>query len=210
MDHRVVVVELVGGSDGPALTLARDTLAAGKALVTADEMAAKVGVKSKAKPAAKAARKADYEAKTERMRVEEAAVARAAKDAELAAKGLFDKEYVTNKFDVKEDKFYTGKAGVIGKELTNSKPIKVQAKVVRSIRPGSGAGAGDSEVGVALVNAAGDEFRTGFGKTARDGMHLMRSHAKKAQVEPRGRGEMNAHALAIAEARRETSRRPRS
>ncbi len=33
--------------------------------------------------------------------------------AELAAKGLFDKEYVTNKFDVKEDKFYTGKAGVI-------------------------------------------------------------------------------------------------
>ncbi|MEQ1768310.1 MAG: extracellular solute-binding protein [Devosia sp.] len=33
--------------------------------------------------------------------------------ADLAAKGLFDKEYVTNKFDVKEDKFYTGKAGVI-------------------------------------------------------------------------------------------------
>jgi large subunit ribosomal protein L21 len=38
------------------------------------------------KSAAKAARKADDEAKTERMRVEEAAVARAAKDAELAAK----------------------------------------------------------------------------------------------------------------------------
>ena len=33
--------------------------------------------------------------------------------ADLAAKGLFDKEYVTNKYDVKEDKFYTGKAGVI-------------------------------------------------------------------------------------------------
>jgi putative aldouronate transport system substrate-binding protein len=31
----------------------------------------------------------------------------------LASKGLFDKEYVTNTFDVKEDKFYTGKAGVI-------------------------------------------------------------------------------------------------
>src|SRR4029077_8602093 len=38
------------------------------------------------KSAAKAARKADDEAKTERMRVEGAAVARAAKDAELAAK----------------------------------------------------------------------------------------------------------------------------
>ena len=32
-----VVVELVGGSDGPALTLARNTLAAGKALVTANK-----------------------------------------------------------------------------------------------------------------------------------------------------------------------------
>ena len=31
----------------------------------------------------------------------------------LASEGLFDKEYVTNTFDVKEDKFYTGKAGVI-------------------------------------------------------------------------------------------------
>ncbi len=31
----------------------------------------------------------------------------------LAADGLFDKEYVTNTFDVKEDKFYTGRAGVI-------------------------------------------------------------------------------------------------
>ena len=33
--------------------------------------------------------------------------------ARLAEKGLFDKEYVTNTFDVKEDKFYTGRAGVI-------------------------------------------------------------------------------------------------
>lgn len=31
----------------------------------------------------------------------------------LAAKDLFDKEFVTNTWDVKEDKFYTGKAGVI-------------------------------------------------------------------------------------------------
>jgi putative aldouronate transport system substrate-binding protein len=33
--------------------------------------------------------------------------------AKLAAEGLLDKEFVTNTFDVKEDKFYTGKAGVI-------------------------------------------------------------------------------------------------
>jgi putative aldouronate transport system substrate-binding protein len=33
--------------------------------------------------------------------------------AKLAAEGLFDKEYITNTFDVKEDKFYTGRAGVI-------------------------------------------------------------------------------------------------
>lgn len=33
--------------------------------------------------------------------------------AKLAAEGMFDKEYVTNTFDVKEDKFYTGRAGVI-------------------------------------------------------------------------------------------------
>ncbi len=33
--------------------------------------------------------------------------------AKLAAEGLFDKEYVTNTFDVKEDKFYSGRAGVI-------------------------------------------------------------------------------------------------
>ncbi|MEN9932989.1 MAG: hypothetical protein RIS17_1562, partial [Pseudomonadota bacterium] len=32
-----VVVELIGGSDGPALTLARRTLAAGKPLVTANK-----------------------------------------------------------------------------------------------------------------------------------------------------------------------------
>ena len=46
-------------------------------------------------------------------RVTDAEKAKLTYYAELAAKGLFDKEYVTNKFDVKEDKFYTGKAGVI-------------------------------------------------------------------------------------------------
>jgi putative aldouronate transport system substrate-binding protein len=46
-------------------------------------------------------------------RVTEQEKAKIAYYADLAAKGLFDKEYVTNKFDVKEDKFYTGKAGVI-------------------------------------------------------------------------------------------------
>ena len=33
--------------------------------------------------------------------------------ARLASKDLFDKEFVTNTWDVKEDKFYSGKAGVI-------------------------------------------------------------------------------------------------
>ena len=33
--------------------------------------------------------------------------------ARLASKDLYDKEFVTNTWDVKEDKFYTGKAGVI-------------------------------------------------------------------------------------------------
>jgi putative aldouronate transport system substrate-binding protein len=46
-------------------------------------------------------------------RVSDAEKAKLSYYADLAAKGLFDKEYVTNKFDVKEDKFYTGKAGVI-------------------------------------------------------------------------------------------------
>jgi putative aldouronate transport system substrate-binding protein len=46
-------------------------------------------------------------------RVSEAEKAKLGYYADLAKKGLFDKEYVTNKFDVKEDKFYTGKAGVI-------------------------------------------------------------------------------------------------
>src|SRR3954468_512201 len=35
--HADVIVELVGGSDGPALSLARATFAAGKSLVTANK-----------------------------------------------------------------------------------------------------------------------------------------------------------------------------
>ncbi|UYO01328.1 MAG: extracellular solute-binding protein [Devosia sp.] len=54
--------------------------------------------------------------------------------ADLAAKGLFDKEYVTNTFDVKEDKFYTGKAGVI----FGSSPevIDIYAGKMRQAHPG--------------------------------------------------------------------------
>lgn len=46
-------------------------------------------------------------------RVTDAEKAKIAFYARLASKGLYDKEYVTNTYDVKEDKFYTGKAGVI-------------------------------------------------------------------------------------------------
>lgn len=46
-------------------------------------------------------------------RITDAEKAKIAFYAGLAAKGLFDKEYVTNTYDVKESKFYTGKAGVI-------------------------------------------------------------------------------------------------
>lgn len=46
-------------------------------------------------------------------RVTDAEKAKIAYYADLAKKGLYDKEFVTNTFDVKEDKFYTGKAGVI-------------------------------------------------------------------------------------------------
>lgn len=52
----------------------------------------------------------------------------------LAAKGLYDKEFVTNTFDVKEDKFYTGKAGVI----FGSSPevIDIYAGKMRQAHPG--------------------------------------------------------------------------
>ncbi|WP_233280501.1 extracellular solute-binding protein [Devosia rhizoryzae] len=54
--------------------------------------------------------------------------------ARLAEKGLFDKEFVTNTFDVKEDKFYTGKAGVI----FGSSPevIDIYAGKMRQAHPG--------------------------------------------------------------------------
>jgi putative aldouronate transport system substrate-binding protein len=54
--------------------------------------------------------------------------------ARLAEKGLFDKEFVTNTFDVKEDKFYTGKAGVI----FGSSPevIDIYAGKMREAHPG--------------------------------------------------------------------------
>jgi putative aldouronate transport system substrate-binding protein len=52
----------------------------------------------------------------------------------LAEKGLFDKEFVTNTFDVKEDKFYTGRAGVI----FGSSPevIDIYAGKMRQAHPG--------------------------------------------------------------------------
>lgn len=52
----------------------------------------------------------------------------------LAAKGLYDKEYVTNTYDVKEDKFYSGKAGVI----FGSSPevIDIYAGKMRQAHPG--------------------------------------------------------------------------
>ncbi|MEZ4281590.1 MAG: PilZ domain-containing protein [Myxococcota bacterium] len=43
---------------------------------------------------------------------------------------------------------------VLGKELTNAKPIKVQARVVRSIENGQGGRAGEREIGVALLDPA--------------------------------------------------------
>lgn len=54
--------------------------------------------------------------------------------ARLAEKNLFDKEFVTNTFDVKEDKFYTGKAGVI----FGSSPevIDIYAGKMRQAHPG--------------------------------------------------------------------------
>ncbi len=42
---------------------------------------------------------------------------------------------------------------VLGKELTNSKPIKIQAKVVRCVRPASASGRGEGEIGLSLSDA---------------------------------------------------------
>jgi len=43
---------------------------------------------------------------------------------------------------------------LFGKELTNARPLKLQAKIVRCIRPPHGDGRGEGEVGVALLDAA--------------------------------------------------------
>jgi prepilin-type N-terminal cleavage/methylation domain-containing protein len=48
---------------------------------------------------------------------------------------------------------------VLGKELTNGKPLKIQAKVVRSIRAATTAGT-TGEIGLAIVNPNGDHVRT--------------------------------------------------
>ena len=77
-------------------------------------------------------------------RVTEQEKAKIAYYADLAAKGLFDKEYVTNKFDVKEDKFYTGKAGVIFGSSAETVGIYGEAESAA----GQGLGRRDSKVGV--------------------------------------------------------------
>lgn len=67
-------------------------------------------------------------------RVTDAEKAKIAFYAELASKDLFDKEFVTNTWDVKEDKFYSGKAGVI----FGSSPevIDIYAGKMRQAHPG--------------------------------------------------------------------------
>ena len=42
---------------------------------------------------------------------------------------------------------------VLGKELTHSQPIKIQAKVVRCVRPSSASGHGECEIGLSLSDA---------------------------------------------------------
>ncbi len=54
--------------------------------------------------------------------------------AKLAAEGLYDKEYVTSKFDVKEDKFYTGRAGVIFG--SSAEVIDIYGGKMRQAHPG--------------------------------------------------------------------------
>jgi putative aldouronate transport system substrate-binding protein len=54
--------------------------------------------------------------------------------AKLASEGLYDKEYVTNTFDVKEDKFYTGKAGVIFG--SSAEVIDIYGGKMRQAHPG--------------------------------------------------------------------------
>lgn len=55
--------------------------------------------------------------------------------ASLRAQGLLDPEYITNKFDVKEDKFYTGKAGVIFS--SSAENVDVYRGKMRQVHPGT-------------------------------------------------------------------------
>ena len=51
----------------------------------------------------------------------------------LADEGLYDKEYITSKFDVKEDKFYTGRAGVI--MGSSAEVIDIYGGKMRQVHP---------------------------------------------------------------------------
>ena len=53
--------------------------------------------------------------------------------AALAADGLYDKDYVTTKWDLKEDKFYTGRAGVIFG--SSAEVIDIYGGKVRQLEP---------------------------------------------------------------------------
>jgi putative aldouronate transport system substrate-binding protein len=55
--------------------------------------------------------------------------------ASLRAQGLYDPEYITTKFDVKEDKFYTGKAGVIFG--SSGEVIDIYGGKMRQVHPGT-------------------------------------------------------------------------
>jgi putative aldouronate transport system substrate-binding protein len=55
--------------------------------------------------------------------------------ASLREQGLLDPEYVTTKFDVKEDKFYTGKVGVVF--ATSAENIDVYTGKMRQVHPGT-------------------------------------------------------------------------
>lgn len=54
--------------------------------------------------------------------------------ARLAEKGLLDKEFVTNTFDVMEDKFYTGRAGML--LASSPEVIDIYAGKLRQAHPG--------------------------------------------------------------------------
>ncbi|WP_455854107.1 extracellular solute-binding protein [Ensifer canadensis] len=55
--------------------------------------------------------------------------------ASLREQGLYDPEYITTKFDVKEDKFYTGRAGVIFG--SSGEVIDIYGGKMRQVHPGT-------------------------------------------------------------------------